>query len=219
MAPLKSPLIGITPDVCDQRWQVAPAYAAHVRAAGGVPIVLPPLPEMAEAYLDLVQGIILTGGDDPVMESFGVATHPKATPVDAQRQAFEIALLDGLQGQDTKPLLGICLGMQLMTLHAGGDLDQFLPETLPTAQDHMDGAVHQIDGSLGCGPVHSHHRQAIRTPGSLKVVAEAPDGVIEAVSCPNRLFYVGVQWHPERTEHQTLGQDLFDSMVKAAQGS
>ena len=216
MNPTERPIIGITPDVNDQRWRVAPAYAAQVVAAGGLPVVLPPLPEVAEMYLDLVQGLILTGGDDPKMELFGGVTHPKATPIDQQRQAFELALLDGLKRRQEMPLLGICLGMQLMALHAGGDLDQFLPESLPTANDHMNGAIHEVDGSLGHGPVHSHHKQAVRAAGSLAVIAQAPDGVIEAVACNERPFYVGVQWHPERTENRALGPALFESLIQAA---
>lgn len=216
MANCQQPLIGITPDVSEQRWRVAPAYAAQVRAAGGIPVILPPLPEAADDYLQLIQGLVLTGGDDPIMEDFGVTTHPKATPIDRRRQTFELALLNGLQGNRELPLLGICLGMQLMTLHAGGQLDQYLPESLETAEQHMNGAVHEVTGSLGHGMVHSHHRQAMRSAGSLAVVAHAPDGVIEAVACDERPFYLGVQWHPERTESDVLGQHLFDALVNAA---
>ena len=115
-----------------------------------------------------------------------------------------------------RPILGICLGMQMMGLHAGGSLDQFLPETLPTASDHWDGQEHDVSGSLGDGRVWSRHRQALASAGSLEVVATAFDGVIEAVEAPGRSLYLGVQWHPERTSDSQLGMALFDRLVHAA---
>ena len=73
-----------------------------------------------------------------------------------------------------------------------------------------------MSGGLGAGVIHSHHRQAVTDSGSLAVVARAPDGVIEAVRDEQRQFYLGVQWHPERTADAGLGIALFRSMVEAA---
>jgi putative glutamine amidotransferase len=143
--------------------------------------------------------------------------HHKATPLHPERQAFEIALLEALDRMPRKPALGVCLGMQLMGLHAGGTLDQYLPDTLATAADHWDRRAHAIEGELGQGVVHSHHRQALRDAGSLRVIATAPDGVIEAVRREDRpAMYLGVQWHPERTDDQRLGYALFEQLVREA---
>ena len=109
--------------------------------------------------------------------------------------------------------------MQLMGLHAGGQLDQHLPDTISTAADHAEGRSHPVEGSLGTGIVWSRHRQAIIDSGSLEIVARAPDGVIEAVANPDRPMYLGVQWHPERTEEPTLGTDLFRRLVDHARGA
>lgn len=208
------PIIGITTDLTDERHQASISYTRAVRGAGGVPVLLPPVPSCAKPHLVLCDGLVLTGGDDPIMERFGCATHPKAKPVHPDRQAHELELLD--EAPADMPVLGICLGMQFMALHAGGMIDQHLPETLGTHADHWDARAHEIDGMLGSGIVHSHHRQAVTDPGRLEVTARAHDGVIEGVRDPRRSFYVGVQWHPERTETYDFGRALFEQLVAAA---
>jgi putative glutamine amidotransferase len=210
------PLIGITCDLDDRGYRVGPGYGRLIREAGGVPVLLPCEAACAAEYARRCDGVVLSGGDDPVMEHWDVATHPRAKPIHPQRQAFELALLRSLDQGAERPVLGICLGMQLMGLHAGGGLDQYLAETLPTARRHWPRADHEIGGALGAGVVHSHHRQALTDPGSLSVVARATDGVIEAVRDEGRPFYLGVQWHPERTRDERLGAGLFRRLVEAA---
>ena len=210
------PVIGITLDLNDQRYSARPQCADAVADAGGVPILLPCLADCAPHFLDLCQGIILSGGDDPIMENWGISTHELAKPIAPQRQAFELALLKQIDDRQQIPVLGICLGMQLMGLHRGGALDQHLPSTLATADQHWGKREHPISGSLGQGTVHSHHRQAITEPGELTVVATAPDGVIEAIQDDQRPFYLGVQWHPERTKDERFGSGLIRQFVDAA---
>lgn len=214
------PIIGITADLAvsetAERFEVNRAYIDAVRAAGGAPLILPCRAECVPRYLEVCDGFILTGGDDPIMEYWGVPTHARAKKIHPDRQAFELALLEALEGDDGPPTLGVCLGMQLMGLHAGGELDQYLPDNLATAADHWGRKPHAIDGPLGCGIVLSHHRQALVDAGRLTVVATAPDGVIEAIRDPQRQFYLGVQWHPERTEGATLGQQVIQELVRQA---
>jgi putative glutamine amidotransferase len=237
------PLIGITTDVegsgPEQKSVVRRTYARAVAAAGGVPVLLAPpdgaaddgaVARLAAALVARLDGLVLTGGDDPSMERYGVATHPEARVVHPDRQRFEEALLDALgSGGDAKPALGVCLGMQLMALRAGGALDQFMPDTTPTHADHEGGRRHPIsrDGDAGAqgldlgldgGEVVSRHRQAIVGAGSLRVIARAPDGVVEAIADPGRAFHVGVQWHPERTGPGPLGDGLFERLVRACGG-
>ena len=210
------PLIGLTPDFVEGRIALRPTYLDAVRSAGGLPVVLSGDPADVHAAVECCDGLIFTGGDDPIMEAFGAETHPAATPVDPRRQAFELALLSVLDERPEKPVLGVCLGMQMMGLHAGGKLDQHLPETLPSFQLHAGGSEHAVNGSLGDGIVWSRHRQALVDPGSLNVVATADDGVIEAVEAADRRLYLGVQWHPERTVAGELGSGLFKRLVEAA---
>jgi putative glutamine amidotransferase len=144
------------------------------------------------------------------MEEWDIPTHLHTTSVSTERQEFELSLLRGLKCEPDIPVLGVCLGMQWMSLLAGGSIEQDLAE--PFATNHKDSS-HQITGSFGDGLVHSHHHQAITNAGSLDVIATANDGVIEAVRDANRRWYIGVQWHPERTENNNLGQDLFLQLI------
>lgn len=219
------PLVGITSDVIivDGRPRCAmyPSYARAVSQAGGLPVLLTHEQACIPGLVDRLDAFIFTGGDDPRTEPFGSPTDPRATPLHPDRQAFEVALLQALQAQrpDT-PVLGICLGMQLMALVAGGRLDQHMPATRPTADDHWEKThpiVPDAGWEFGPGEVLSRHRQAVDDAGRLQVVARAPDGVIEAVNDPQRRFYLGVQWHPERTTGATLGMAIFDRLVHAAQ--
>jgi putative glutamine amidotransferase len=212
------PVIGLSPDKDPQSGQVKirPEYAQAVLAAGGRPMVLVHAPLLIECYIQMCDGFVFTGGDDPRMEPFGVATHPKATVVHPDRQAFETALLEALDVERGMPVLGVCLGMQMMALVQGGRLEQYMPDAVPTAADHWDGKIHTVEGAIGTGRVHSHHKQAITDAGSLEVIGVAHDGVIEAVRAPDRPYYVGVQWHPERTDDPALGPVLFEQLVAAA---
>ena len=207
------PIIGITADLTADKYQLGRSYGRHVEEAGGIPIILPCCLQAIDTYLDTCGGFVLSGGDDPLMEHWGIPTPPEARPVAPQRQAVELALLDGLAARPRVPVLGICLGMQMMALPAGGRLNQYLPDTLPTASDHWDEGTHPITGDLGEGVVHSHHRQAITDPGALQVVAAAHDGVIEAVQADDRPFFLGVQWHPERTDDRNLGCGRFERLI------
>lgn len=221
---MSGPVIGITPDISDGRATVSPNYGDAVTRAGGVPVVLLPRVENVGSYLDLCDAFILTGGDDPIMEDFGFATHAKAKKVAPARQQFELVLLRALDHRPSVPALGVCLGMQMMALHRGFGLHQHLPESHPDlARVHWGKLPHPITGDLGLGAldaeVNSHHRQAIIEPErnscSLRVAARAPDGVIEAMIDDARSFYLGVQWHPERTADETAGRALFDRLIDA----
>lgn len=231
------PVIGIAPDVVEPRpptgsvrAMCALTYARAVYAAGGWAVILPPVVEMIPLHLTKCDGFVLTGGDDPRTEAFGVPTHPKATPVHPERQAFDTALLEALMKRAETPTLGVCLGMQMMALVAGGRLDQHMPETTPTADRHDNNARHGITvvdatGRIGemlagedAGVVTSHHRQAVSDAGRLRVAAVSEDGVIEAIERADAPFFVGVQWHPERTEDRRLGVGVFERLVKAARG-
>ncbi len=239
-----TPLIGITVDNVDRcaasgMYRSGIQYSKAVAAAGGIPLLLPHEPALATRYAALCDGLMLTGGADPRMEDFGCMTDSRANVMDEQRQAFELALLaavdaeteNALPGTPCKPVLGICLGMQLMALHNGGGLDQFLPDSLgEQAAAHQNDLSHPLviaeSGSalgLPAGEtqlrVTSSHRQAVCDAGQLRVIARAPDHTLEAIDAPDRPFYLGVQWHPERTEPGTghpLGWALIARLVEAA---
>lgn len=228
------PLIGITLDNRDNtaasdRYEVGVGYARMVVEAGGMPVMLAHEPDTIEEVVQRLDGLVFTGGVDPDTAVYGVPTHPKARVMDPIRQEFELNLLDAVDYlQPAMPVLGVCLGMQLMAMRAGGKLDQYLPDTLPTHADHAGNVTHAIamavdDPRWGAPApddlVHSHHQQAIADAGRLRVAAQADDGVIEAVDDPDRPCYIGVQWHPERApaEHRDspLNLGLFRRLVAA----
>ncbi len=216
---MSPPRIGITSDFDGERCIVAIHTARRVERAGGLPVHLPCLPSVAATCADRLDGFVFTGGDDPIMERWGVPTHSKARPVHPDRQAFELALLEALIAHRERPVLGICLGMQMMSLHAGGRMDQHMPDTdAARAARHWGRLIHRVTGDLGWGafeaPVQSHHRQAIVDAGRLSVCGMSDDGVIEAVRDPARPFYLGVQWHPERTDDHAGGQAIFEQFMR-----
>lgn len=213
------PIIGITADACVDTFKVGRGYVEAVERAGGMPLVLPCVPQCALRYVAMCDAVMLTGGGDPITTDprlGGVPLHPRANPIDPLRQQFELAILDALDQHRNTPALGICLGMQMMGLHAGGSIDQHLADSLPTADLHWNARAHEITGELGRGIVHSHHRQALTSAGSMRVIARSDDGVIEAIGRDDRPFYLGVQWHPERTSDPTLGLGVIRRLVEAA---
>lgn len=236
-----APIIGITTDITHPadrpqslRATCPLTYARSVAAAGGIPLLLPPILELIPQQLRACDGFVFTGGDDPRTEPFGVPTHPATTLVHPQRQEYETALLGALNAVEHRdtPVLGVCLGMQMMALLAGGTLNQHLPDALASAADHTGDRRHRVvtdtmfsrfsskaDEQSGQLTVTSHHHQAVEMPGNLSVVAVAHDGVIEGIADHQRRYYLGVQWHPERTDEPCLGLDLFVSLVQSAGGA
>jgi putative glutamine amidotransferase len=130
------------------------------------------------------------------------------------------------------PVLAICLGMQYMTIHAGGELCQHLPDVIKSAEMHKN-QVHEVvpcavkwgaraprwAASMHPGTSASNHHQGMLSAGRLEVVARASDGTIEAVADLGRRYYLGVQWHPERTSEAGLGIDLIRTFVEECRAS
>lgn len=218
-----TPLIAITADFMIRNDRPTAfstmTYTHSVLAAGGIPVILPPAPTHIPGLIERFDGFILTGGDDPVTEPFGHPTHSESIRVLEDRQDFETKLLNELQNHPDIPVLGICLGMQMMGLVAGGVLNQHLPETHASHADHWEH-THEIrstdESIIASGITYSKHRQAMQDPGSMRTLAIAHDEVIEAIDDPDRRFYLGVQWHPERTANEPLGQRIIDQLVDAA---
>ncbi len=214
------PLIGLTLDSEPAGgWSRLPWYAlrqnyfSSVLAAGGLPVALPHHTEMAEAYLDEVDGLLVTGGAFDVDPSLwgDEPVHPKVT-LKPGRTDFELAATRAALKRD-KPVFGICGGQQLLAVALGGTLVQHIPDAVPGALAHEQPNPrtepgHEVaiaDGTLlarivgrGRMAVNSAHHQAVATPGQGAVVnALAPDGVVEGLEHPGYRFALGVQWHPE----------------------
>ena len=204
-------------------------YAAAIQRAGGLPLVLPPLPERAflSELLDGIDGLLLSGGDDFHAEPLGLgATHPSAKPVPLEKQEFDLALARGALERDL-PVLGICYGMQALALAEGARLHQHLPDDVPGIREHRGGVRHAVAVRSGAklhdllgvstADVISRHHQALAAVGpNWTVSAEDDEGTIEAVERTDRFFALGVQWHPELDAEDAVQERLFRGLVDAA---
>ena len=206
-------------------------YCAAVMRAGGLPVLLPHEPAAAGAYLDGLDGLVVTGGAfdvDPAI--FGAeARHATVTTKD-RRTAFEIAVTRGAVGRDL-PVLGICGGQQLLNVVLGGTLIQHIPDEVdgalaheqPNPRDEPGHGVAVTPGTLlhrVCGSerleVNSAHHQAAKEVGpGVTVNARAPDGVIEGIERADRRFCLGVQWHPEYAV-SSADEAIFAAFIEAA---
>jgi putative glutamine amidotransferase len=188
-------------------------YCAAVTRAGGLPILLPHEPDQVAAYLERLDGLVITGGAfdvDPAL--FGATTRHATVTTKDRRTVFELAITRGALAAD-KPVLGICGGQQLLNVALGGTLVQHIPDEIENALAHEQpnprtepghtvaivagSLLHRITGEREL-PVNSAHHQSVKdvAPG-LVVDATASDGVIEGIEDPGRRFCLGVQWHPE----------------------
>jgi putative glutamine amidotransferase len=202
-------------------------YLKAIEAAGGMPVVLPPLGD-AEAFLDRLDGVVLSGGPDLDPGAYGAADrHAELGPTEPDLDAFELALARAADERGV-PILGICRGAQALNVARGGTLHQHVPahrQTEPaTATTHT---VHVEEGSrlatlVGVRPlrVNSFHHQAVDVLGhGLRAVARAADGTVEAVEAPGPRLVLGVQWHAEGLVHQPRHRVLFEAIVAAAAGA
>jgi len=206
-------------------------YADAVAAAGGLPLPLPHEPDRAAEYLDLIDGLVITGGAFDVDPSlFGAGErHPTVITKD-RRTAFELAVTRGAIARDL-PVLGICGGQQLLHVVLGGQLIQHIPDEVPEALAHEQPnprdepghsvavkpgtLLHRIVGTERLDVNSAHHQAAKGEPDGVIINAVAPDGVIEGIEAIDRKFCIGVQWHPE---YGVSAGDaaIFQAFIKAA---
>lgn len=218
-----------------------PAYSSReelvraILAAGGRPYLLPsalPLDTLSEVLSEF-DGLFISGGGDIHPDYFGGEMHPSVDGIDRERDEFELALCREAVAMD-KAILGICRGQQVLNVAMGGNLVVDIPSELLDAGRHqwwpnfqrgrLSHSVQVEKGSQLAGImggteflVNSLHHQSVNDPGKgLKVVATAPDGVIEALEMPGKRFVVSVQWHPEwLPEHEPMRR-IFKAFVEAS---
>ena len=226
------PVIGICTSLVQAAWSVwnqraalTPyGYITAIHRAGGLAVMIPPDPEFErdpDQVLDLIDGLILAGGNDIDPSAYGAEPHPETNGTVPERDQSELALVRRAWERDM-PVLGICRGMQLLNVSRGGTLLQHLPDEVGHA-DHrinpgsFDGADHDVQldpeslAARAAGEeVHvtkSHHHQGVDVVGEgLRVTGHSAlgDELPEAVEAPGRRFVLGVQWHPEADETSTV---------------
>ena len=199
-------------------------YLRAIEAAGGMPVVLPPLGD-AEAFLERLDGVCISGGPDLDPSAYGaVDRHTELGPTEPGLDAFEIALARAADAHRI-PVLGVCRGAQAINVARGGTLHQHVPAhrqaepaTATTHTVHVDAGT-RLAARVGVTPlrVNSFHHQAVDALGrGLHAVAYAADGTIEAIEAPGARFMLGVQWHAEGLVAQPRHRALFEALVVAA---
>jgi putative glutamine amidotransferase len=213
-----APLIGLTTyreeaawGVWHQRADVLPTqYAAAVEATGAVPVLLPPVAQVggAEAVAARLDGLVISGGADVDPGRYDAEPHPRTAGWRPDRDAWESALLDAAEAAGL-PVLGVCRGMQVMAVHAGGTLVQHVPDVVGH-DDHSPGGARFGTVAVRTEPgtrlaalvgdavsVNCHHHQAVASHPGYTPAARAADGTLEAIEVAGDRFCLGVQWHPE----------------------
>jgi putative glutamine amidotransferase len=214
------------------------AYTDALRGAGLVPLIVPPIDEAAvPAILDMVQGLVLTGGEDVDPRYFGEPRHPATGAANDLRDRGELALTREAAAR-RMPILAICRGVQVLNVALGGTLVQDIPTQVQSGINHdaestRSTRVHEVtinQGSqlaeiVGADRISTnsfHHQSVDRLADGLTTVARSPDGVVEAVECSARGWWaVGVQWHPEELTGTPEDWDrkLFAAFAKAVKDS
>lgn len=212
-------------------------YPGAVVAAGGVPVVLPPMMPAGEAVLARLDALLVSGGPDVDPSLYDAQPRPQLGPVerDADPRERDLVLRAESMGM---PILAICRGMQLVNVARGGTLWQDLPSEQPSELEHRqttpgtrtshDVVVDRdslLARTLGVDdeaesaeiPVNSFHHQAVRDLGrGLRIVSRAADGTVEGIEATDHPFLLGVQWHAESLVADRRQLRLFAGLVEAA---
>jgi gamma-glutamyl-gamma-aminobutyrate hydrolase PuuD len=223
-------LIGITTYVEPAEWgpwQLDAAlipydYVRALEGAGARVLLVPPSTDGVEETLDALDGILFSGGADVDPAQYGAEAHAETKGVRPERDAGELALLQGALERDM-PVLAICRGVQVLNVARGGDIVQHLPEVVgheSHREQHGTFSDHGVTiegGSRLCSllgddaPVKSSHHQGLGRVGEgLRPVAWADDGTVEGLEDPDKRFALGVLWHPEAGEDMKLFQAFVD---------
>ena len=240
---MSKPLIGITTRTYfirqgagEPQSEVNLTACTYIRAdeqAGGVPVLLPLVADAPalRRLLDVVDGVLLSGGWDIDPGLYGQEPYQTLQKVDVRKDETE-RLLAGMLLEDTKPVLAICRGAEMLDVAAGGTLHQDISLAVEKPIKHdrhaaTPTAAHSVRIAPGSRlaaivgatelRVNSYHHQCIaRLAARFVPTAHAPDGVLEAFEDPAHPFMLGVQWHPEDLAHEAPSAALFAAFVEAA---
>lgn len=192
-----------------------------------------------EEALEDIDGLLLTGGDDVAPSRYGEPPHDATTAVEPERDEFEIAMIAAARARQM-PIFAICRGMQVLNVACGGTLVQDIVTQVPGSLEHqLKVPPHQpiemahevwmekdsllarlLKERLAGGDsleVNSRHHQAVKDVAQgFRVVATAPDGIIEAIETTSGPFCLAVQWHPENFWRTGEFRTLFEGFVAAA---
>jgi putative glutamine amidotransferase len=202
-------------------------YIASVLAAGGLPLLIPPVPpELAKRAIESVDGLLLTGGGDISPACYGASLEQETADVDDDRDQSELALVDAAIERGI-PILGICRGAELANVAFGGSLRQHLPaangvrhtqprrryETVHRVLLEPESLLAEVVGSKEL-EVNSIHHQGIKIVGhDLDPVGRTDDGLVEVIENRERRL-IAVQWHPECLPRERASRQLFSWLIE-----
>lgn len=235
---MKKPVIGIVLDLAKdggkysyspKPWYALRAdYSNIIEKAGGNAILLPYSQDI-ESQLDIVDGLLIPGGDEDINPKFyGQEIKSHKVKINDTRASYELALTKAALERNM-PVLGICNGLQIINVLLGGTLIQHIPDT------HKSDINHEQPNPK-CAPTHdvliedntilseltsaktikvntTHHQAIDQIAKNLTISARAPDGIIEAIESKDYKFLVGVQWHSEY-QNSDLDKNLFKRFVE-----
>jgi len=233
------PIIGITTNQTNNSYRqtivnLSEAYVKAILQAGGVPVLIPSAIADGgwKSLYARLDGILFSGGGDISLDHFKGDPHPRIDGIEPERDDIELSMLQAAVS-DSKPILGICRGCQLINVGLGGTLYTHIPDQLSGALDHdypgnmRTVLVHEVkieEGTMTADvlgepivKVNSLHHQGLKDiPVGLRIAGYAPDGLVEAIELTGHPFGIAVQWHPESLTDQPSTRNLFRRFVESA---
>ena len=229
-------LVGLNADYRPSRKEgpavsfIPAGYYNAIHAAGGIPVVLPPMEDEDDVVrvLDMLQAFVLVGGADLDPRRDGYQLHSSVRLMDSRREDFDRMLMR-LIAERRMPVFGIGSGMQLLNISQGGTLFLHLPEELPTAIPHKDAhdpehrhGLEVVFGTMmervyGDGEIRvnsMHHQSIDDVAAGFQITARCPDGVAEAIeSTQDDWWAIGTQFHPESESASALDVRIFEEFL------
>ena len=232
---MRTPWIAVTADYDwkGEKYNIAAAYIRAVERAGGQAAVLLPGENREVRLPDWADGLLLTGGSDLDPMYFGEAVRRGNRDINPRRDAWELSLARRCT-EEERPIFGICRGIQVMAVAAGGTIVQDIYEgEAATRLQHEQRApgdypTHEVflaqDSRLAAWTgkrrlrVNSFHHQSVAAAGDFQITGRSPDGLPEVIERADRPFWLGVQWHPERMTEDADSLKLFEIFIEACRG-
>lgn len=231
------PIIGLNVDVSGTAPKIASVQANYyesISKAGGIPLLIPPMPkDDLQNLIGKLDGVLFIGGRDYCPSLYGREREDKTSLLHQDRLNFDLLLLEKTIENNHLPFLGICAGAQALNISFGGDLIQHIPDKVPDSKiQHSSengwkngfakhvvrltagSRLQQIYGKDELNVPTSHHQSVDNLGRGLLSAAEAEDGIIEAVELTDHPFVIGVQWHPERDYE--ANKKLFEAFIHQA---
>jgi putative glutamine amidotransferase len=238
---MAKPLIGLNADFRSARKDspalsyISAGYYDAITAAGGIPVMIPPLADADDVsrVLDQLDGVVMVGGADLDPRRDGFMLHPSVRTMEERREDFDRMLMEQVADR-RMPVLAIGVGMQLLNVSQGGNLFLHVPEDMPKALPHKDPldrahrhALEVVPGTLmsrvyGDGEIRvnsTHHMAVDQVADGFMVTARCPDGVVEAIeSVQPDWLAVGTQFHPESESASALDLRIFEEFIEGITG-